>query len=83
MSLLSLCRLVSHGENLKNYDTSIFEWFETTDIWNWTIHVGNCILLFHIDGYHVGVLDMNGHLTFLEWTVILATTIYILWRTCL
>ena len=58
------------------YDT---KWFKTTAIWHWTIHRYDCILLFHIDGYHMGVLDMNGHLTFLEWFVILATTIYILW----
>ena len=36
-----------------------------------------------IDVYDDMDTDMNGHLTFLEWLVILATTIYILWRTCL
>ena len=68
LSLLSLCRLVNRGENLKNYEFSrndmVYICIPFRDLWTSTV------------SYNVNVI-MNGHLTFLEWTVIMAVLIYL------
>ncbi len=54
------------------YDKFSIQCIETDNRWVSTLY--GVTLYCNMDTH------MNGHLTFLEWFVILATTIYILWR---